>query len=131
MTPDRRIEGLAAAARIDRPTLIALAEPIARRDDIQIVVSPEPSTVMTVLGTPVGEQCFAEVVVTTAQVVVAGTDGWGCVLGWDAEAALAAALIDAADPSAGDALAAEALQTESAQRAQRNAQVRRTRMEVA
>jgi alpha-D-ribose 1-methylphosphonate 5-triphosphate synthase subunit PhnG len=86
---------------------------------------------MTVLDTPIGQQCLTEVVVTTAAVTVAGTPGWGCVLGWDAEAALAAALADAADPAAADRLAETALRTEERERAVRTAQVRTTRMEVA
>jgi alpha-D-ribose 1-methylphosphonate 5-triphosphate synthase subunit PhnG len=86
---------------------------------------------MTVLDTPIGQQCLTEVVVTTAAVTVAGNPGWGCVLGWDAEAALAAALADAADLAAADHLAETALRTEERERAVRTAQVRATRMEVA
>lgn len=128
---ERRAEGLAAAARIDRLALLALAEPIAARGEVTVEVAPEPRTVMTMLDTPIGRQCLTEVVVTTATVTVAGTPGWGCVLGWDAEAALAAALADAADPAGADRLAEAALRAEEQQRSARVARVRMTRMEVA
>ncbi|NKQ58231.1 hypothetical protein HFP15_35805 [Amycolatopsis sp. K13G38] len=128
---ERRAEGLAAAARTDRSALLALAEPIAARGEVTVEVAPEPRTVMTVLETPIGQQCLTEVVVTTAAVTVAGTRGWGCVLGWDAEAALAAALADAADPAGADRLAEAALRAEEHDRGARVAQVRTTRMEVA
>ncbi len=131
LSPERRTEGLAAAARVDRPALLALAEPIAAHPDVTVEVAPEPRTVMAVLGTPIGQQCLTEVVVTTAAVTVAGAAGWGCVLGWDAEAALAAALADAADPAGADQLAETALWVEEQQRTARVAQVRSTRMEVA
>ncbi len=131
LSAERRAEGLAAAARTDRAALLALAEPIAARSDVAVDVAPEPRTVMTVLDTPIGQQCLTEVVVTTAVVTVAGTPGWGCVLGWDAEAALAAALADAAGQAGADRLAEAALRAEEAERAVRIGQVRTTRMEVA
>ncbi|MBL7497808.1 hypothetical protein I6A84_35155 [Frankia sp. CNm7] len=129
--PERRAEGLAAAARVDRAGLLALAEPIAARADVTVDAPPEPRTVMAVLDSPVGPRCLTEVVVTTTTVTVAGFPGWGCVLGWDAEAALAAALADAADPAGADRLAAAALRAEERERADRAARARATRMEVA
>jgi hypothetical protein len=87
---ERRAEGLAAVARIDRSALLALADPIAARGEVTVEVAPEPRTVMTVLESPIGRQCLTEVVVPTAAVIVAGSEGWGCVLGWDAETALRA-----------------------------------------
>jgi alpha-D-ribose 1-methylphosphonate 5-triphosphate synthase subunit PhnG len=128
---DRRAEGLAVAARTHRDELLAMAEPLAARDDVSVDVAPDPRTVMSVLDGPIGRQCLAEVVVTVTTVTVGDRSGWGCVLGWDAEAALAAALLDAADPVAADRLAEEALGLAERERAARTAQVRMTRLEIA
>lgn len=128
---ESRAEGLAAAARTHRDELLALAEPIAGWRDVTVKAAPEPGTVLAELATPIGRQCLTEVIVTTAEVVVAGNPGWACVLGWDAEAALAAALLEAADPDAAARLGAAALGEEERRQAANYQRVRGTRMDVA
>lgn len=109
-------EGLAAAARVRRAELIALAEEIAQQGGVEVSQAPAAGTIMVELDSSVGAFCFTEVVVTTARVRVARLDGWAAVLGWDAEGALASALCEAvADERAFD-LARNALEDEAAAR---------------
>jgi alpha-D-ribose 1-methylphosphonate 5-triphosphate synthase subunit PhnG len=131
MSPHQRAQGLAAAARVLRGQLLELAGPLAERGDVVIDRAPEAAAVMTTLRSPLGEHCLAEVVVTLADITTDEGPGWGCVLGWDAEGALAAALLDSAEPETADLLAAAALAVEEGQRAERAAETRLTRMEVA
>jgi alpha-D-ribose 1-methylphosphonate 5-triphosphate synthase subunit PhnG len=128
MTPERRAEGLAAAARVRRGELLAAAERVAAVGGVTVVERPAPGTVMLELATAVGETCLSEVVVTTAAVTVADRPGWGCVLGWDDEGALAAALCDSGDPEAAAALAELALADEATARAATSAAVAATRV---
>jgi hypothetical protein len=128
LSVERRCAGLAAAAVHCRGRLLKLAEPIAAGSDVVLDQAPEPRTVLTVLETSIGRHCLSDVVVTTAAVTVAGRRGWGCVLGWDAEAAVASALLAASDSAQVDALTAEGLAREQAVRAERRAQTQTTRM---
>jgi alpha-D-ribose 1-methylphosphonate 5-triphosphate synthase subunit PhnG len=95
MTRGAFSEGLAAAARVRRDELIALADDIARRHDVDVIEVPAPASMMLELESNVGSFCLTEVVVTTARVRIERNFGWGAVLGWDAEGALASALCDA------------------------------------
>lgn len=112
MTPGRLTEGLAAAARVRRDDLLDLAEQLASSQAVAVVEPPRGGTVMVELESPVGPFCFTEAVVTTALVTVDEREGWGCVLGWDEEGALAAALLDAAGAEAAAQLAEAALEDE-------------------
>jgi alpha-D-ribose 1-methylphosphonate 5-triphosphate synthase subunit PhnG len=116
LTPERRAEGLAAAARVRRDDLLDLAEQVAAGGGVTVLEPPRPASVMVELDGPAGVFCFTEVVVTTARVQVEGAGGWGCALGWDAEGALAAALADAAGGGCAVELAEWALEDETAAR---------------
>lgn len=116
MTPERRSEGLAAAARVLRGELVEQAEGIAAGRSCQVVEPPAPGSVMVELESPVGSFCLTEVVVTTARVEVDGVAGWGCVLGFDEEGALAGALLDATPGGDVDQLARRALDREERER---------------
>lgn len=116
MTPERRSEGLAAAARSLRGELIEHAAGIAGGCRCRVVEPPTPGSVMVELESPVGSFCLTEVVVTTARVEVDGAGGWGCVLGFDEEGALAGALLDAAPGSDVQRLAQRALDREARER---------------
>ncbi|MBO0730107.1 MAG: phosphonate C-P lyase system protein PhnG, partial [Acidimicrobiaceae bacterium] len=122
---ERRAEGLAAAARCRREQLLALAEPLAATGSTEVVSPPAAQSVMVEVATAVGECCLAEVVVTTASVLVSGSVGWACLLGWDEHGALAAALCDAVAAPDVDALAEEALAVEAADRRMTEAAVAR------
>ncbi len=119
MTKGTLSEGLAAAARVRRSELVALADDIAQRSDVDVVEVPTPGSVMVELDSSVGSFCFTEVVVTTARVRVAQSDGWGAVLGWDAEGALASALCDALADERVARLAEQALRDEDDARRER------------
>ena len=95
--------------------MLDLAEPVAT-EAVEVLEAPSAASVMVELQTPVGSFCFTEVVVTTARVEVAGREGWACVLGWDEEGALAAALLDAAPTPSVAQLVAGALSDEAADR---------------
>lgn len=116
MTPERRSEGLAAAARVLRGELVEQAEGIAAGRHCQVVEPPAPGSVMVELESPVGSFCLTEVVVTTARVEVDGMAGWGCVLGFDEEGALAGAVLDARPDGAVETLAQRALDREQRER---------------
>lgn len=116
MTPERRSEGLAAAARVLRGELVERAEGIAAGQPCRVVEAPAPGSVMVELESPVGSFCFTEVVVTTARVEVDGTPGWACVLGFDEEGALAGALLDAMPGTDVERLAQRALDREERER---------------
>ena len=128
MTPERRAEGLAAAARCRRAALLELGETIAARGQVELVERPAPQTVMLELSSAVGAFCLGEAVVSTARVTVAGDAGFACVLGFDAEAALAAALADAAGGAAVDELAGSALADEQRERLRDDHDVAATRV---
>ena len=113
MTPERRSEGLAAAVRTHRSEVMDAAEEVASRDGVDVVTPPSAGSVMLELASPVGDFCFTEVVVTTVEVRVAGSPGWACVLGYDEEAALAAAVLDAVQGPDVEQLAERALATEA------------------
>lgn len=116
MTPERRAEGLAAAARVLRPEMEAMAEAVAAGRSVEVVRAPAAGSLMLQLASPVGDFNLTEVAVTTAEVRVDGTAGWACVLGWDEEGALAAALLDATPGRDVIALAEGALAIEAEQR---------------
>ncbi len=118
MTDEERSAGLAAAARVRRDALIDLAEQIAAGDAaIEVIDAPAPGSVVVEVETRVGAFCFTEVVVTTATVALGESVGWGCVMGYDREGALAGALLDAARDGRVEALAQAALAEEDAARA--------------
>jgi alpha-D-ribose 1-methylphosphonate 5-triphosphate synthase subunit PhnG len=108
LSPEGRSAGLAAAARGQRAELVALAEVVASRSRVEVVEAPAAGSVMVELDTPAGSFCLTEVVVTTCAVRVDGRAGWAAVQGWDDEASLAAAILDA-EPALADALAQSAL----------------------
>lgn len=92
---DERAELLAAA---DPAALIELAETcIERHGDPVVLVRPEVGLVMLQVREPVCEERFhlGEVVVTRAEVSMAGGRGWAMRPGTDRVAALAAAVCDA------------------------------------
>lgn len=128
MSPERRVEGLAAAARCRRAALLHLGETIAASEAVELVERPGPQTVMLELSCAIGAFCLGEAVVTTARVAVAGDSGFGCVMGFDAEAALAAALADAAGGAAADELADRALDDERRERLREDHDVSATRV---
>lgn len=123
-----RVEGLAAAARCRRAELLVLGERIAGEGSVEVVERPAPQTVMLGLSSAVGAFCLGEAVVTAARVTVSGDGGFGCVMGFDAEAALAAALADAAGGAAADELATGALADEAHARADEDGDVAATRV---
>ncbi len=108
LSPERRSAGLAAAARGQRAELVALAEVVASRSRVEVVEAPAAGSIMVELDTPAGSFCLTEVVVTTCTVRVNDRAGWAALLGWDDEASLAAAILDA-EPALADPLAAAAL----------------------
>ena len=128
MTRGQITEGLAAAARVRRDELVALADDLAQRHDVDVLEGPAPSSVMLEIESGVGAFCLTEVVVTTARVNVGRNGGWGAVLGWDAEGALASALCDAAGGEPAQTLARNALADESERRVERMRAVAATRV---
>ena len=128
MTRGQFSEGLAAAARVRRNELLALADDLALQNDVSVIDAPAPGSVMLELDSSVGAFCFTEVVVTTARVRVERAEGWGAVMGWDAEGALASALCDAAGGERASALARQALADESHQRIERMRAVAATKV---
>jgi len=133
---ERRFAALAAAAR---EPLVALAERVlaAARDDVELLSTPGPATMLVELTESVRGQPFhlCEVVVSEASVALCGHRGDGLVLGADTERALAAAICDAA-AEAGvlgaevEALVADALAAADAERARRAAAVGATRVDL-
>jgi len=128
MTKRELSEGLAAAARVRRDELLSLAEDIAERERVEVIASPSPSSVMIELTTSIGPFCFTEAVVTTARVRTRNGDGWGAVMGWDAQGALAGALCDAAGGEHAAALARHALDDEASRRRDRMRAVAATKV---
>jgi hypothetical protein len=121
------LEGLAAAARVQRERLLDLAEGVAG-SGAEVAEPPRPATVMIRLQGPVGTFSLSEVVVTTCSAVVDGRSGWACVMGWDPEGALACALLVAARSAPVQELAAAALAEEEEARRRRLAAVASTRV---
>jgi alpha-D-ribose 1-methylphosphonate 5-triphosphate synthase subunit PhnG len=112
-------QGLAAAARVRRDALIALADETAAAYAVDLTEAPAPNSVLLEVESAAGSFYLTEVVITAARVRVEGRDGYGCVLGWDAGGALAGALCDAAAPHERERvalLAQEALDAEAADR---------------
>jgi alpha-D-ribose 1-methylphosphonate 5-triphosphate synthase subunit PhnG len=106
MSVEERSELLAAAEPAD---LVALAERcLDRYGEPQLLIAPETGLVMLQVREPVQRERFhlGEVVVTRAEVHLAGHRGWSMRLGRDRLAALAGAVCDAA-ANAGGPLAAE------------------------
>jgi alpha-D-ribose 1-methylphosphonate 5-triphosphate synthase subunit PhnG len=130
VTPERRAEGLAAAARTLRAELLEHAETQARARAVDVLRSPAPGSVMLELDSPVGRFCFTEVVVTSAEVRVEDREGWGCVLGYDEEGALAAAILDASAGADVERLAGRALDAESRQADEEARAVGQTRVDA-
>ncbi|HEY4027527.1 MAG TPA: hypothetical protein VGO86_13950 [Candidatus Dormibacteraeota bacterium] len=120
-------EGLAAAARVRREALLDLAETVAVAG-AEVAEPPRAATVLLRLGGPAGEFSLTEVVVTTATALAGGRRGWACVLGWDEEGALAAALVAAARPAGARELARDAREAEGQERRERLAAVAATRV---
>ncbi|MBV8087433.1 MAG: phosphonate C-P lyase system protein PhnG [Chloroflexi bacterium] len=112
MSPEELAQGLAAAARVRRELLLALAERALEQEAVRVTEPPAPGSVMLSLDVAVGEFNLAEVVVTTAAVTLNGADGWGCVVGFDEKGALAAAVCTALGGHEVEALANEALRIE-------------------
>lgn len=130
--PELLVEGLAAAARVRREQLLDLAEAaLAEAGDVQVLESPQPATVMARFAACRGEQCVAEVVLTPARVRVDGQQAWAVVLGWDEQAALAAAVVAALRSESAKELAREALGAEAEHRRAAWKTLAATRMEVA
>ena len=98
MNRNRRTELL---ARADADDVRQLAEAFLSRrsvaEELQVVNPPEVGMVMMQVREPVCKERFhlGEVVVTRAEVAVAGARGWAMRPGTDRETALAAALLDA------------------------------------
>lgn len=106
MSVEERAELLAAA---DPDALVALAERcLDRHGEPQLLLAPETGLVMLQVREPVRRERFhlGEVVVTRAEVHLAGYRGWSMRLGRDRLAALAAAMCDAV-ANAGGPLADE------------------------
>ncbi|HTV73977.1 MAG TPA: phosphonate C-P lyase system protein PhnG [Candidatus Acidoferrales bacterium] len=116
MTAPERSAGLAAAARLWRDDLIALGERVLDAASVEVTAMPAPGSVMMELAGEIGSFCFTEVVVTTASVCVDGASGWGCVMGYDREAALAAAVLDARATDEVESFAKAALAAEEEER---------------
>ncbi len=118
MTDEERSAGLAAAARVRRAALIALADEIgAGNAAIEVIDAPAPGSIVVEVDSRAGPFCFTEVVVTTATVALGESLGWACVMGYDREGALAGALLDALRDERVEALALAALADESAAQA--------------
>ena len=98
MDRNRRAELL---ARADADDIRELAEAFLSRrsiaEELHIINPPEVGMVMMQVREPVCKERFhlGEVVVTRAEVAVAGARGWAMRAGTDRETALAAALLDA------------------------------------
>lgn len=98
MDRNRRTELL---ARADSDEVRDLAETFLSQrsvaDEVHIINPPEVGMVMMQVREPVCKERFhlGEVVVTRAEVAVAGVRGWAMRAGSDRETALAAALLDA------------------------------------
>lgn len=129
VTTEELATGLAAAARVCRGRLIELGEEIAARHDVKVDDVPRPSSVMVELGSPVGDFCLGEVVVTSAGVSVGPSEGWACVVGYDEEGAVAAALCAAAGGEGARLLAREALEEEAARYRREMAAAESTRID--
>jgi alpha-D-ribose 1-methylphosphonate 5-triphosphate synthase subunit PhnG len=88
-------------ARAEADEVRQLAEAFLSRrnitEELQVVSPPEVGMVMMQVREPVCKERFhlGEVVVTRAEVAVAGARGWAMRQGADRETALAAALLDA------------------------------------
>ncbi|MGP6155997.1 MAG: phosphonate C-P lyase system protein PhnG [Vulcanimicrobiaceae bacterium] len=128
MTAEERSAGLAAAARVQREALLALADRALQGTAVELLEAPEPGTIMLELESRAGTFCFTEVAITTARVQLDGTEGWGCVMGFDREAAVASAVCDARPSDAVTRLAAEALEAERQAREAQARGVARTRV---
>jgi alpha-D-ribose 1-methylphosphonate 5-triphosphate synthase subunit PhnG len=114
MSPEELVTGLAAAARVRRERLLSLAGAVTAENDVRVDQSPRPSSVMLELDSPVGDFSLGEVVVTTAGVTLGTAQGWACVMGYDDEGALAAALCAAAGGDRARLLARDARAEEAA-----------------
>lgn len=130
MSPAVRVEGLAAAARVAREELLALAEALACERAIVVEEPPEARSLMLEHASAIGSFCLGEVIVTTATVTVGEARGWSCVLGFDEKAALAAAICDACGSRQVDELALSALAVEKAAQMRNHAAVRETRVSL-
>lgn len=123
--------GLAAAARTHRADLLALGEHIAETRKVGVAAAPAPQSVLIELDGPIGTAGLGEAIVTTTTVTVDGHPGWGCVLGWDETASLAAAVCEATGDAAAHALAEKALAAEQAASEERAVGIARTRVGAA
>lgn len=95
LSPEERAELLSLA---DEHQLVELADAcLAAHGDPIVLVAPETGLVMLQVREPVCEERFhlGEVVVTRAEVALAGGHGWSMRMGTDRVAALAAAVCDA------------------------------------
>jgi alpha-D-ribose 1-methylphosphonate 5-triphosphate synthase subunit PhnG len=92
MDVERRASLLAQSARND---VIDLAERlIARHGTPETILLPEPGLVALEVREPVCRERFilGDVLVTRAEVVIAGAEGWAARMGLDREATFAAAV---------------------------------------
>jgi alpha-D-ribose 1-methylphosphonate 5-triphosphate synthase subunit PhnG len=128
VTAQERSAGLAAAARVQRDELLALAGSLLAGAEVELLAPAEPGTIMLELESPAGTFCFTEVAITTARVRLDGAEGWGCVMGFDREAAVASAVLDAQPSAAVVRLAQAALEAERTARDTQTRGVARTRI---
>ncbi|MDO5498341.1 MAG: phosphonate C-P lyase system protein PhnG [Propionibacteriaceae bacterium] len=84
-------------AETNRADLIRVADEVLSSADIEIVRGPEVGTVATQIREPIAGTRFllGDVLVSSAEVLLDDTPGWGMRLGADAEAALAQAVCEA------------------------------------
>lgn len=82
-------------AESDRAEVIALADELIERFGTpEIILAPEPGLVSLEVREPVCRERFivGDVLVTRAEVVIGGSEGWAARMGGDREATLAAAV---------------------------------------
>lgn len=94
MTREQLSEQLSLA---DPDTLVEIAELCLAAAELEVVRGPEVGTVAGQVREPIAGTRFllADVLVSSAEVRLAGTPGWAMRMGADPEAALAQAICDA------------------------------------
>lgn len=120
-----RVGGL--LARADRDLVVDLADACLVDEQMRVVRAPEVGTVLTRVREPIAGLRFnlVDLLVTSAEVELAGEPGWGMRVGEDRAAALAQAVCDAEIARGGpraDRIRAAADQVEAALRDARAAE---------